>query len=208
MGFEFFDRRKEKAAAEAAAPMEPEVFAAGLGGALEAAVAGGDVKEINRVSSECGGGPEHKVVEFKKQVHGEKLSWKSVGYVMVIMPMGPPGPGQNQLFMIRAVGLRTDEMIFTADYALPPIWEEGADYAGEAKYRLDTFKSCACDTRGRCKFHGEVCIGPAGPGRWIEEDIKRIKKIQTEPVPEAVEVLMRAEAERAQRRIVVPGRVQ
>ena len=199
MGFEFFDRRKEKAAAEAAAPA-PEVLER-----LEAAVATGSVEEINRVSSECSGGHDATVIEFKKQVHGEKLSWKSVGYVMVIMPIGPPGPGQQQLFMVRAVGLRTDGMIFTADFALPPIWEEGSDYAADAKYRLDTFKSCACDTRGRCKFHGEVCPGPAGPGRWLEEDIKRIQKIQTAPVPEAVEVLMKAEAERAQRRIVVPG---
>ena len=203
MGFEFFDRRKEKAAAEAAAPMEPEVFAAGLGGALEAAVAGGDVEEINRVSSECGGGPEHKVVEFKKTVRGEVQTWKSVGYVLATLPIG----GQSVL-MLQAVGLRTDEKLFTVNYALPPIWEEGADYTVAVKDRLDSFKACACDDRGRCKFHGEAMPGPGGPGKWLEADMKRLGNIQNEPLPEAVEILMKAVAEAANRRIVTPAETQ
>jgi hypothetical protein len=200
MGFEIKDRRAEKAAAEAAAPMEPEVFAAGLGGALEAAVAGGDVVEINRVSAECGGGPEHKVVEFKKTVRGEVQTWKSVGYLPVFLPVG----GQ-QVLMIQAVGLRTDDRLFTANYALPPMWEVGDDYMAAAKDRLDSFKACSCDDRGRCKFHGEAMMSASAPGKWLESDLKRLKKFHEMPMPEAVEVLMRGMQEAAQRRIVTPA---
>jgi hypothetical protein len=42
----------------------------------------------------------------------------------------------------------------------------------------------------------------------LEEDIKRLQKNQQEPMPEAVEILMKAEAARANQRIVVPGRPQ
>ena len=196
MGFEIKDRRAEKAATEASAA----VVSAEVRERLEAAVATVDAEETNRVSAAWGGGLEHKVIELKKTVRGEVQEWRSVGFLPAFLPMG-----QGQVMMLRAVGKRTDEKVFTADYALPPIWEEGADYAAKAKYRLDTFKSCACDERGRCKFHGEVCPGPGGPGKWLEEDIKRLQKVQSEPMPEAVEELMKVEASRAQNRIVVPG---
>ena len=106
--------------------------------------------------------------------------------------------------MVRAAGLRTDEILFTADYALPPVWEDGTDFTAEARKRLDTFKGCCCDGKSRCKFHGEAMPGPLGPGKWLEKDIERLQKIQNTPLPEAVEVLMKAEANRS--RIVVPGR--
>ena len=203
MDFEIVDKRKLKAEAEAAAPMEPDVFAAGLGGALEAAVATGDAEEINRVSSECGGGPayEKNVVPFKKTVRGEVQSWKSVGFVVAFLPMG-----QAQVLMVRAVGIRSDERLFTADYAMPPVWGEGEDFTEEAFERLSTFKACCCDGSGQCKFHGEALPGPKGAGKWLESDLKRLQSIQGSQLPEAVEVLMKVEAERANSRIVVPGR--
>jgi hypothetical protein len=194
MSIEYVDRRGEKKIVEAPS-----------GQRLEASVTGGDAEEINRVSSECSGEDvrEKKVIEFKKQVRGEKLSWKSVGYVVAFLPMG-----QAQILMVRAVGMRTDERVFTADYAFPPMLEEGQDFVGEARKRLETFLACSCDEGGRCKFHGETCPGLSGPGRWMEDDIKRLRKIQSGPMPEAVEILMKAEAARAQNRIVVPGRPQ
>lgn len=187
MGFEIVDRRggnKEVA---------PEVSER-----LEAAVATGDVEEINRVSAEVGGGPAHKVMEFKKTVRGEVQKWRNVGYVIVKLPTGPG----NELLQIRAVGIRTDEGVFSADYVLPPIWKEGDDFAAEAKKRLDTFLPCSCDQRGVCKFHSEAMPGPGRPGKWLEDDINRLRKAQSEPLPEAIELLMRAAAEK---RIVVPG---
>lgn len=167
------------------------------------ALMSGDVEKMKAVDDECAHPAKTygDVVPFKKQVRGEKLSWKSVGYVVAFLPMG-----SAQVLMVRAVGMRTDERVFTADYALPPMLEEGQDFVGEAKKRLDTFLGCSCYEGGRCKFHGETCPGQAGPGKWLEEDIKRLQKIQSGSLPEAVEVLMKAEAARAQNRIVTPGR--
>jgi hypothetical protein len=180
---EIIDKRAEKRAAEAAAPMEPEVFAAALGEAMEAAAS------------------TDKVVEFKKTVRGEKQGWKSTGYVVAILPVG-----QAQIFMVRAVGMRTDEKVFTADYAIPPVWEDGVDFAAEARKRLDTFKACSCDRSGPCKFHGAALPSPVGPGEWLKADMERLGKIQSAALPECVEVLMKAEAARQQNRIVLPGR--
>lgn len=195
MGFEFFDRRKEKATAEAAASMEPEVFAAGIGLTIHEV----EMVPEGMSNEEILGKPE-KVVEFKKTVRGEVQSWKSVGYVLATQTIG-----NQQILILQAVGLRTDEKLFTVNYALPPIWEEGADYTAAAKDRLDSFKACACDDRGRCKFHGEAMPGPSSPGKWLEADMKRLGKIQSAPLPEAVEILMRAVAEAANRRIVTPA---
>jgi len=186
MGFEIVDRRKSK--------LEAEVEAKRL--EYVAALEAGDTEKARDVIASV----SEKVVPFKKQVHGEKLEWKSIGYVAVFLPMG-----QAQVLMVRAVGMRTDERTFTADYAVPPVWEEGEDFVSEARKRLDTFKGCACDDSGRCKFHGEVCPGHVGPGRWLEEDMKRLQSLQTRQLPEAVEVFMKAEQARAQNRIVTPG---
>jgi hypothetical protein len=193
MGIEFVNKRKSDTDEAVANPVVVQ--------RLAEAVATGSVEEVNRVSAECGGGPEHKVVEFKKTVRGEVQGWKSVGYVVAFLPLG-----QAQVLMVRAAGLRTDEQLFTADYAMPPVWEDGTDFTAAARKRLDTFKSCSCDKRGQCKFHAEVMPGAVGPGRWLEEDMKRLQKVQGGQLPEAVEVLMKAEASRAQNRIVVPGR--
>jgi len=203
MGMEIIDKRAEKRAAEAAAPKEPTVLEICEDRAQRAAeaIANGDMETINAVAAECKNPPSTygDVVPFKKTVRGEVQMWKSVGYVVAFLPLG-----QNQVLMVRAAGLRSDGMLFTADYAMPPVWEDGTDFTGEARKRLDTFKGCSCDKRGRCKFHGEVCPGPAGPGRWLEDDIKRLQAIQGQQLPEAVEVLMRAEANKPN--IIVPGR--
>jgi hypothetical protein len=188
---EFIDKRAEKRAAEATEVVER----------LEAVVADGDVEEIERVSGElCGKGP-HAPIPFKKTVKGEKQGWKDKSFVAVNLPVG-----NAQLLMVRAVGLRTDDKMFIADYAIPPIWVEGEDFNAEAMKRLETFLACSCDSRGRCKFHGEALPGPKRAGKWLEADIKRLNKIQNSPLPESAEVLMKAEAARAQSRIVVPGR--
>ena len=203
MGFEIMDRRGEKKAAETAEPSVLEVVEDRLNRA-SMALANGNLAAANAVAAECKNPPATygDVVEFKKTVRGEVQKWRSVGYVMVKMPTAP---GQ-ELMLLRAVGMRTDEGVFHADYALPPVWGEGEDYAAEAKKRLDTFLACSCDAGGPCKFHGEAIPRPGRAGKWLEEDIKRLQKIQSDPLPEAVEFLMRSEGARAQQRVVVPGR--
>jgi len=198
MDFEFKDRRGEKKAAEAAAP----VVTAEERERLEEVVTAGSVEEINKVSGEiCGAGPQ-AVTPIRKK--GQPPPWKSVGYLTAMVPIG-----QATILMMRAVGLRETGLLFTADYAIPGmVKDETENFVTAAKYRLDTFKICACDRSGRCKFHGEVLPGPGGPGRWLEEDIKRLQDMQKEPMPEAVEILMKAEAARANQRIIVPGRPQ
>lgn len=136
-----------------------------------------------------------------KRKKNEPQDWKSVGFLVAMLPVG-----QATIMMMRGVGLRESGLLFTADYAIPGMVEEGEDFVAAAKYRLDTFKTCACDRNGRCKFHGEMLPGSVGPGKWLEEDIARLKKQQAQPMPEAVEILMKAEAARANQRIVVPGR--
>ena len=101
-------------------------------------------------------------------------------------------------------------MLFVADYGMPPVWEVSEDLNKKALERLETFLTCACDREGRCKFHGEKCPGPGVNGDWLQSDIERLARVQGSPLPEAIEVLMKAEAARQKeleaRRIVVPGR--
>ncbi len=188
MGFEIIDRRGEKKAAEAAQEALKPVpgptaleQAEGRMNRAVTALANGDMEGVAAVEAEC----EHPlktyadVVEFKKTVRGEVQTWKSTGFVVVNLPVG-----QAAILMVRAVGMRTDEMVFTADYAMPPVWERGETFSEEAMKRLDTFKACSCDERGRCKFHGEALPGPNGPGKWLEADMKRLNKIQGTPLPE------------------------
>ena len=208
MGFEIKDRRAEKAAAEAATPVKPtalDVVKDRMDRAV-GAMLNGDDEALAAVTAECSSPPKTygDVVPFKKTVRGEVQSWKSVGYLLAFIPMGQAQP----LLVLRAVGLRSDELMYIADYALPPIWEAGEDFATEALKRLNTFM-CSCDRNGRCKFHGEALPSQRGPGKWMEEDSKRLAKVQSQVLPEAIELLMKAEAARAQNRIVVPGgRVQ
>ena len=209
MGIEFVDKRKSETDEAVANPVlvqgpksVMEVVQDRMDRATEA-LANGDIEAINAVLAECSKPPRTygDVVPFKKTVRGEVQGWKSVGYVVAFLPLG-----QAQVLMVRAAGLRTDEQLFTADYAMPPVWEDGMDFTAEARKRLDTFKSCSCDKKGPCKFHAEVMPGAVGPGRWLEEDMKRLQAMQGGQLPEAVEVLMKVEAARAQNRVIVPGR--
>ena len=193
---EVIDRRKEKIAAEAAPAAVAEDNLERLRVASEVGA-----EEVNRVSAEILRKDPHQVVEFKKTVRGEVQTFRDIGYTLVQLNIGGTG-----MFAGRAVGLRTDDALFTADWMLPPVWEEETSWQAEAKKRLLTFKACSCDSRGRCKFHGEMCAGQLGPGKWIEEDMQRLRKVSTTPLCEALEVLMRAEAARQNTRIVTPGR--
>ena len=202
---EIIDRRKLKAEAEAqegAVPMALEIVQ-DREKRYTAALMSGDIEAATAIADECKNPPSTyaDVIPFKKTVVGEKQEWKSVGYVAVFLPVG-----QAQMLMVRAAGIRTDELMFVADYAIPPVWVEGEDFTAEARNRLETFKACSCDRRGKCKFHGEKLPGPDGPGEWLKADMERLARIQGSQLPEAVEVLMKAEAARQQSKIIVPGR--
>ena len=206
MGIEFVDRRGEKRAAEAAAPLAPSALEV-VEDRMERAVgalASGDLSSANAVAAECQNPPSTYAdvasIDGKRK-KGQPEPWKSTGYVVAMVPVG-----QATIMMIRAVGLRHDALLFTADYAIPGMLEEGEDFVAAARERLDTFLACACDRSGKCPFHGAKLPGVGGPGDWMKSDIERLQKMQKQPMPEAVEILMKAEAARANQRVVVPGR--
>lgn len=193
MGIEIKDRRAEKAAAEANAPA---AVLPTKSETLEAFLTREDGQTIEQtIAKQC-----TSVVEFKKTVPGEVQQFKSVGYTLVYI-----GVNGQQMLAGRGVGLRTDEKVFTADWLFPPVWDEGLNWQGEVKKRLLTFKSCSCDRTGFCAFHAEACPGRMSPGKWMEEDMRRLKKVSETPLCEALEILMKAEMARQGQRIVAPG---
>lgn len=126
---------------------------------------------------------------------GDKSSWKNIGY-LVVLAQNSNGP----VMMGRAVGLRSDGRPFVGDYTLAPIWKEDFMWQPHAKKRLDTFLNCACIEHSPCSTHKLYFEN------WQRADLERINAIVSEPLPEAIEILMRAEMARQQSRIVAPGR--
>ena len=161
MEFQVIDKRAEKRAAEAAAPVAPSALevAKDRMERAETALRNGDMAAVDAVAAECSSPPRTygDVVRMKKK--GQPEPWKSTGYVVAMVPVG-----QASILMIRAVGLRHDELLFTADYAIPGMIEEGEDFVAASRERLDTFLACACDRTGKCPFHGQKLQGPTGPG--------------------------------------------
>jgi hypothetical protein len=122
-----------------------------------------------------------------------KSTWKNVGYMIVLVPSNA-GP----LVAGRAVGLRCDEKCFLADYFLPQIYPEHLDWTIEARKRLDTFLGCDCTGGTPCSIHKMYVP------QWIKADTQRLELIGNSPVPEAIEVMVKAERARAASSIVVP----
>lgn len=130
---------------------------------------------------------------------GDKSSWKNVGYMVVLGP-GPQGPQGPPIMLGRAIGLRSDEMLFVADYILPPVWKEDFVWQPAARKRLDTFLGCACIRSGSCSTHGLYLR------QWKEADVERFNSFISAPLPEAIEIMFKAEMARQQSSIVIPGR--
>lgn len=135
----------------------------------------------------------------RRTYRGEIQLWKSVGFLTVMFP-GNPLPAVAG----RAIGLRSDELIFIADWMFPPVWPEDLSWQAETRKRLNTFRGCSCSREGKCGFHLEALPGQFGPGKWAQEDERRLKKVHATPLPECVEVAMKAEMARAQAKVVVP----
>jgi hypothetical protein len=131
--------------------------------------------------------------EPPKTPSGSKRIWKSTGF-MVAMAKSPNGI----LIVGRAVGLRQDGVCALADYAFPPIWPEKLDWVKHATQRLNTFLGCDCTPQIMCEMHRKEVP------KWGQEDMTRLEHVARVPLPEAIEVVMKAEQERQKTRIVVP----
>jgi hypothetical protein len=118
-------------------------------------------------------------------------SWLNVAFLIVFAP----GP-QGVIPIGRAVGLRSDDETFIADWQMPPIWPEGLDWTKVVRARLDTFLNCGCGTRELCATHKHYLV------QWKQADAERLNAVACEPLPAALERLMMAE--RASQPMVVP----
>ena len=136
-------------------------------------------------------------VEAVPGVAADKSSWKKIprnpAFMIVFIPSNA-GP----LVAGRAVGLRSDEKFFIADYFLPQIYPENFDWTAEARKRLDTFLGCDCASGAPCAVH------KIQQPQWIKNDTQRLELIGRSPVPEAIEVMVKAERARAASSILIP----
>jgi hypothetical protein len=121
------------------------------------------------------------VIEAPEPV-GDRSSWKSVAYMICLVPSNA-GP----LVAGRAVGLRSDQKCFLADYFLSQIYPENFDWTVEARKRLETFIGCECTGGVPCAIHREYVP------QWIKADTQRLELIGSSPVPEAIEVMIKAQ---------------
>ena len=124
---------------------------------------------------------------------GDKSTWKNVAYMIVLI-----GSQGGPLVSGRAIGLRADEKFFIADYFLPPIYPEHFDWTVESRKRLDTFLGCDCTSAGPCGVHKMYLP------QWLEADSQRLALIGSSKVPEAVEVMMKADQARKASQIAIP----
>jgi hypothetical protein len=134
-----------------------------------------------------------QVISIAPEPEADRSSWKNVGYMIVLIPSNA-GP----LVAGRAVGLRSDEKCFIADFFLPQIYPEHFDWTEKARERLDTFLGCECTQGGQCATHKMY------QPQWIKADTQRLELIGSSPVPEAIEIMVKAERARAASSILVP----
>ena len=137
------------------------------------------------------------VTEAVSETSVDRKSWKNIphnpAYMIVMIPSNA-GP----LVAGRAVGIRSDEKCFIADYFLPQIYPANFDWTAEARKRLDTFLGCECSSASPCAVH------KMQQPQWIKNDTQRLELIGSSPVPEAIEIMVKAERARAASGILVP----
>lgn len=146
-------------------------------------------------------GQNHGTVEIQtpkppesEEVIKGKRTWKSEGF-LIVMKQDQRG---SVLISGRAVGLRGDGQLCIADYMFSPIWPEHEDWVKKARRRLNTFLGCDCKSNHPCNTHSVAMQS------WTQEDLDRVGRANTQNMPEAVEVMMRAEQTRQKTGIVVP----
>jgi hypothetical protein len=126
----------------------------------------------------------------------EKGKWKDkITYMLSLTPIPPNGA----LVIGRAAAMRSDGLPFLADYVLPqPLWNEGFQWEPKARERLETFLDCDCGPHHPCSTH-QILIP-----QWAQADMQRISLSGSDPIPEVIEVLFKAEQARKNSSIVVP----
>ena len=141
------------------------------------------------------------ILEQCDQVHGEKLRWVEIAYLVTLMQVGGMG-----IITGRVVGLRSDGYACSAFVVLNPLWKDGATgmegghWITEARSRLETFLNCGCTKDRACGFHASAVRG------WIEEGLQRVKSTTSKPVPGCIKVMNSQEQELASRiQIAKPG---
>jgi hypothetical protein len=136
-------------------------------------------------------------VESETEPDMSKGKWDDVRYIIALAQT----PG-GMIINGRAVGLRMDGLTVIADYILPPLWPKDLDWPKQARKRLDTFLECECSVKGACAVHKMYVQ------KWMEADTQRLNLQASQPLPKALEVLMKAEqarAKQAEPRIIRPG---
>ena len=123
----------------------------------------------------------------------DRSFWKSTDLLIVLNNVG----GQ-MMIMGRALGLRSDDSFFCADWVLPPRWHDGIDWPKEARKRLDTFLNCECTNHGPCVEH------QFNIPQWMRADGERLNLLAREPLSEAIEVMQKVEMARQKVQIVRP----
>lgn len=137
------------------------------------------------------------VAEDKPELAQDRSGWKtgSLTYLLQITPIdGQP------LIAGTAAAIRSDGNPFVANFLLEQLWSEGFRWESKAKKRLDTFLGCECANHSPCVRHRHLIQ------QWIQEDRERLAQASVKPVPEVVEVMIKAAQARqaAQPNIVVP----
>jgi hypothetical protein len=124
----------------------------------------------------------------------DKSSWKEVGYFAI-----PVQTRFGLLMMGKVAGIRSDGRAFCANYLIAPVWTDTFSWQPLARTRLDTYLGCGCSATAPCATHNLYLAS------WAKADDARAERAAMEPVPQAIEVILRAEMAEQQSRIVVPG---
>lgn len=127
--------------------------------------------------------------------NADRSHWKSVGFLPQVV-----GTPMGQLISMRSVGLRSDECLFVVDWLMPPIFHTAVDVMELSMKRLETYLNCNCSKGKMCGVHKEYMQ------KWGDADMERVQRIASQPMPEALEILMKAEQARQKSAVVAPGR--
>lgn len=140
--------------------------------------------------------PELEPVSPAPQAAPQKnQTWTSLAYLYTLQQH----PEFGLLMLGRSIGERSDGKPFAADYILfPVVTENTIDWRPVAKKRLDTFLNCECSiAHGACSMHKLYLP------QWLKQDMERMQRMSTEPVPRALEVLHQAELAKQKSNLVV-----
>ena len=156
-----------------------------------------EVIDRRRQNKEETAAPENISVPATENT-GDKSTWKDIPKNPAYMVVLAGSPSGQPIVSGRAVGVRADEKFFIADWIFPPIYPEHFDWTVEVRKRLDTFLGCDCTSAGPCGVHKMYLP------QWLEADSQRLALIGSSKVPEAVEVMMKADQARKASQIAIP----